>query len=207
LLLLAALIASASVSSSLRAEESDQWQFREREITTSDRLRDGAVVFGIAAVLYPITQPAILKGEIGSWRKYRQNFGTLVFDQDEPFWNFLVHPLSGSQMFLYYRGRGYREMDAVVMTALSTALFEFTIEIFSEPASAQDLFNTPVLGSILGYGIEKASFALLNSGTPTGEVVAHIINPTTLFSYHSARPRITPILTSRAKGINLVVDF
>jgi hypothetical protein len=40
------------------------------------------------------------------------------------------------------------------MAAISSALFEFTVEVYTEPASVQDLYQTPILGSILGLGLE-----------------------------------------------------
>lgn len=174
-----------------------KYTYIEKEHTRSEVIRDVAVIYGLASVLYPITQPEILDGTTGSWSNYRKNFGRLVFDQDEPFWNFFVHPLTGSQQFLYYRARGYTKMESFHLTFLSSALFEFTIETFSEPASVQDIFNTPMLGSILGVGIESLSFYLINSRSTIGKILGHIINPSTLLWFYDGKMRITPYVNGK----------
>ncbi len=185
-----------------------RYTFKERDHTIKEQFVDIAIIFGIATTFYPITQPEILDGSTGSWKKYRRNFGRLVFDQDERFWNFFVHPFTGSQMYLYYRAKGYSKIDSMKMNFISSALFEFVVETFSEPASMQDLFNTPVLGSIFGLGIESLSFYLLNSGSTLGKIVGHIINPCTLMWFYDGKMRITPhISPNGTNGISFVMEF
>lgn len=184
------------------------YKFTDREDHTfSERAGHLAFIFGLSTVLYPATQPDILKSENGSWRKYGQNFGRLVFDHDEQFWNYLVHPLSGSQKFLFFRTMGYSEMDAVMMTFFSAVLFEFTIEVYSEPASVQDLFNTPIIGAVLGIGIGKASHALLNSGSGIGKFFGHLINPSSFFFSGEKQAFLVPDIRPNTKSLRLVMEF
>lgn len=130
--------------------------------------------------------------EEGSFDNYRHNFGHLVLDKDNPFWNWGVHPYTGSQVYLFYRANGYSRLSAFSMTFLQDMLFECFIENYSEPISIQDLYQTSVLGSILGYGLEHLSLYLLNSGWTAAKVVGHILNPSTLFWFYEGKVQIQP---------------
>src|SRR3989339_1178970 len=158
----------------------------EKPHSTTQIFKDLGFAYGLTLVLYPLTQPEAVASK-GSWTRYKDNLGNIVFDHDAPFWNVMVHPISGSQLYLYYRACGYNKGQAFLLTSLSSALFEFTVEVYTEPASAPDLFNTPVLGSILGYGIENLSMYLLNTGNPLGRFFGHVINPATLFWFYDGK--------------------
>lgn len=188
-------------------EKKFRYSFVKKEHSIGEIVGDVAIIYGVATLLYPLTQPEILDATTGSWSKYKKNFGRLVFDQDEPFWNFFVHPLTGGQMFLYYRSKGYSKMEAFRLTFFSSALFEFTIETFSEPASIQDLFNTPILGSLMGLGIEELSFYLLNSGSTLGKFLGHIINPCTMLWFYDGKMRLTPYINGKGTtALRFVMD-
>lgn len=163
-------------------------------------------IYAVTWVLYPLTQFSTVK-ENGSLGKYRHNFGKIVFDKDEPFWNWFVHPISGSQLYLYYRANGYSRSEALTMSFISSSLFEFTVEIYTEPASVQDLYQTPVLGAVLGLGIEKLSLYLLNSGNALGKILGHAINPQSLFWYFEGKVRVFPVVTKNRAGLNVNIDF
>lgn len=168
-----------------------KYQYLDRSHTLSDDIRNQAFVYGLALAFYPITQPSIFKKSDG-FTTYGKNFGRLVFDKDEPFWNWFVHPISGSQIYLFYRADGYSRIEAFNMTFITSALFEFTIEIFTEPASVQDLYQTPVLGSILGLGIENFSIYLLNTGNPLASFFGHLMNPMTMLPLFKGKTLIIP---------------
>lgn len=168
----------------------------ERDHTLQEDIKNQALLYGLAWAFYPITQPSILKGN-GGFDTYGKNFGKLVFDKDEPFWNWFVHPISGSQLYLYYRADGYSRIDSFKMALITSALFEFTVEIFTEPASVQDLYQTPVLGSILGLGIENFSMYLLNTGHPVSIFFGHLINPATLLPIYQGKTLIVPTINSK----------
>lgn len=166
-----------------------------------------AAIYGITWLVYPLSQWEVFKEE-GSFKKFERNFGELVFDKDEPFWNQLIHPISGSQLFLYYRANGYSRMDSFLMSTISSTLFELTVEVYTEPASVQDLYITPVFGSILGLGLEKASLYLLNTGNTFGRFWGHVINPATLFWFYEGRVRLTPTTDFQDSGsLTLSMEF
>jgi hypothetical protein len=117
-----------------------------------------------------------------------------------------MHPLSGSQLYLLYRADGYTRMEAFGMTFVTSTLFEFTVEIFTEPASVQDLYQTPVLGTVFGLGIESFSMYLLNTGTTLGKFLGHLINPATLLPIYEGRTMIIPKLEENDKGAMLKLE-
>lgn len=168
-----------------------RYGYINRRHTTEESLKHIAAIYGVTWVVYPLTQPDVVKNK-GSWKNYRRNFGQLVFDKDEPFWNWFVHPISGSQLYLYYRANGYSRIDSMGMAFISSTLFEFTVEIYTEPASVQDLYQTPVIGSFLGVGLENLSLYLLNSGNAFGRTLGHILNPATLFWFYEGKVQIVP---------------
>jgi hypothetical protein len=163
-------------------------------------------VYLLTWAVYPLTQPETVR-EKGSLSLYRRNFGQLVFDQDEPFWNWFVHPLSGSQLFLLYRSLGYTRPQSMGMSFVSSTLFELTVEIYTEPASVQDLYQTPVLGAVLGVGIENLSLYLLNTGNPMGKFFGHLINPATLFWFYEGKVLTTPIVGKDKTGMLFMAEF
>jgi len=184
-----------------------QFAYRDQSYETSDRLFHLGVVYGVSWALYPIFQPEVMMGEVGSMQEYRKNFGKTVFDQDEPFWNWIVHPISGSQLFLFYRALGYDRIDSFAMTFISSTLFEYTIEIYSEAASYQDLYQTPVLGTTFGYGIELLSTELLNQPSKLAQFFGRVINP---LSYIVERDAVSvaPFTDFRSThGLQLSLEF
>ncbi len=58
------------------------------------------------------------------------------------------------------------------------------IESYTERPSAQDTFNTPIFGAILGTGLEKVSVELLNSESGFKRVIGRIINPFSFLKAH-----------------------
>ena len=165
--------------------------YKNRDHTMKENLRHIGGIYLVSWAFYPLSQPEVFREE-GSFDKYRDHFGKLVFDKDEPFWNWFVHPISGSQLFLYYRANGYSRINSLAMTFISSTLFEFTIEIYTEPASVQDLYQTPIIGSVLGVGLENLSMYLLNTGNMAGRFFGHLINPSTLFWFYEGKVKFIP---------------
>ena len=183
-----------------------QYDYQPREHSLSESAKNIGIVYGLTWFFYPIVQPKVFHGA-GGIKTYKHNLGKLVFDQDEPFWNDFVHPLTGSQLYLLYRADGYDRLGAFEMTFISSALFEMTVEIFTEPGSIQDLYQTPVLGTVLGFGIENVSLYLLNSGNAIGKILGHILNPATLLPIYEGRTLIIPKIENADKGAMIRWDL
>lgn len=185
-----------------------KYMYIEREHSRDENLGNLGLVYGFAWFIYPLTQPKVLRGA-GSFEQYKNHLGKIVFDKDEPFWNWMIHPYSGSQLFLYYRANGYSRMGSLGMSFVSSALFEFTIETLTEPASVQDLYQTPMLGAAIGVGLENLSLYLLNTGNAAGKVFGHILNPFTLFPFYEGKSRIYPHVNqeNRIDGLLVGAEF
>jgi len=94
------------------------------------------------------------------------------------------------------------------MAFVSSTLFEFTVEIYTEPASIQDLYQTPIIGSFLGVGLETLSMYLLNTGNAVGRVLGHAINPSTLFWFYEGKVQIVPVTDFKSGGaLTLMAEF
>ncbi len=86
------------------------------------------------------------------------------------------------------------------MTAIQSALFEFTIEVYTEPASVQDLYITPVVGAVLGFVLEEISIKLLNQDFFLWRGIGHLINPLSLFGFYEGKVKMIPSLESASIG-------
>ena len=98
-------------------------------------------------------------------------------------------------------------MSALAMTTVSSTLFELTVETLTEPASFQDLYQTPILGTVLGLGIETLSMSLLNSGYTAGKIIGHLINPATLLPVYEGRTLIIPKFEQEDKGAMVQMEL
>ncbi|MFW5887572.1 MAG: DUF3943 domain-containing protein [Bacteriovoracia bacterium] len=184
-----------------------KYQYKDREHSFKESAGLVGILYGVNWIGYYITQPDEVSNH-GSFTKYRENFGELQFDMDSAFWNLGVHPLVGGQVFLFYRAHGYSHQSALFMTMIQSTLFEFTVEIYTEPASIQDLYQTPILGSIVGYGLEQLSLKLLHNGTIWGKYLGHLINPWTLFPFFEEKVLITPRFDNgKMSGVSMMMEF
>jgi len=182
------------------------YQYIDRDHTMKENFAHIGAMYAVTGGLYYITQQDIIKRG-GSFDNYKHNFGKITFDHDEPFWNWMVHPYSGSHLFLYYRANGYSRIESLMMSFISSTLFEFTMEVYTEPASVQDIYQTPVFGSLLGVAVEKVSLYLLNTGNLMGRVLGHLINPTTLFWFYEGKVLVTPQYIGPKKGVEVTISF
>ena len=165
--------------------------YRDRDHSLGESLTHVAGLYALTWLMYPFVMPSTFENE-GSFSRYKENFGRVVWDKDEPFWNWMIHPISGSQLYLFYRANGYHRWRAVGMTFISQALWEFTVEVYTEPTSFQDNYITTVWGSILGFGLENFSMKLLNHGSKTAKFFGHLLNPSTLFWFYEGKVEFIP---------------
>lgn len=72
------------------------------------------------------------------------------FDNDRWGFNYVGHPLAGSEYYLIARNRKATWWQAFLYSAIWSAFWEYVSEGLYERASIQDLIVTPVAGSALG---------------------------------------------------------
>jgi len=83
-------------------------------------------------------------------KKWNDNAGNPVWDEDKWWINYLAHPYFGATYYVRARERGFGEFGSFCYSALLSTLYEFGIEAFFEPPSYQDLIVTPVGGILVG---------------------------------------------------------
>ena len=156
---------------------------------------------------YLATQHEAIRTE-GSWANYRYHlFKVVRTDYDTWNFNWGTHVITGAATDLFYRSRSYSRIDSLLMTALQSALFEFTIEVYTEPASLEDLINTPLLGAVAGTFLEWASFSLLNTDSAFLHGIGHVLNPFTLFGLHEGEVEFKPEFSHDIKGAGFQWHF
>jgi hypothetical protein len=145
-----------------------------------------ATVLAFDAVM--VAAFTLLPTEVTGWHEpefngLKKNFteGPRV-DNDRFVFNYVAHPLAGSEYYLIARNRDLNWWQSMAYsTALSTA-FEFLIESTYEQASWQDLWITPVSGTALGELRWQVKKALENptTGKPVGtlnKILYVVIDP------------------------------
>ena len=78
------------------------------------------------------------------------------WDHDKFIFNWVLHPYAGAAYFMCARTNGFKFWRSMLYSALiSTVAWEFGIEACMERPSYQDLFVTPLIGSIIGEGFYR----------------------------------------------------
>lgn len=85
-----------------------------------------------------------------------------VWDEDDFVLNYVTHPYSGGVYYMTARSSGFTVLESFAYSAImSTFFWEYGIESFAEVPSTQDLFITPILGSMVGEGFFYAKKSIL----------------------------------------------
>jgi len=74
-----------------------------------------------------------------------------VWDRDEHYLNYVMHPYFGGVYYTAARHAGYNEFKSFLYSFTMSAFFwEYGVEAFAEVPSYQDLFITPFFGAVVG---------------------------------------------------------
>lgn len=110
------------------------------------------------------------------------------WDGDKWYFNYLLHPYAGAAYFMGARSCGFNFWQSFLYSAfVSTVEWEYGIEAFMERPSIQDLFITPIVGSLIGEGFYKLKRKIVENGYRLGgskllgNVVAFLIDPLNQF--------------------------
>jgi hypothetical protein len=113
--------------------------------------------------------------------------GPPVWDTDHWFHNYIGHPYGGSVYYNTVRCQGAKKGQSFLFSMALSLQWEYFFEAFAEQPSIQDLFITPVFGSLLGEFVHRVTVSLKKNGTSFGEkVIITILNPTSVVfnGYH-----------------------
>ncbi len=180
--------------------------FAQERVSSYERMSNFGIVYGAQWTSYVLTQkPTIEKN--GSLRNWYTNLGSPHFDNDSFDYNIFQHSLTGAAYFLFYRSRGYTKVDSFLWAFISSAAFEFTVETVTERPSWQDLYQTPVYGTILGMGVEKLSDTLYETNTWWGKTLGTVVNPFRLISKKKDSVTFMPYSDGKVTGVTISGSF
>ncbi|WP_146448268.1 DUF3943 domain-containing protein [Vibrio kanaloae] len=107
-----------------------------------------------------------------------------VWDRDEHFLNYVMHPYFGGVYYTAARHAGYDEFESFLYSwTMSTFFWEYGVEAFAEVPSWQDLFITPFFGAVVGEMMLEAEQNIVASGGEVmgsqtmGDVSLFFLNP------------------------------
>jgi len=152
----------------------------EREYFSNTQIAQNVGIVYLTQWAYYVSFQSYNIHDHGSFKNWYENPLKPHFDKDSFDYNIYKHSLTGNYYYLWYRSRGYEEERAFVWSFISSLLFEFTIETITEKPSWQDIYQTPVFGTVLGVGSEKASRFFHGLDTWYGSVLGYVLNPFTL---------------------------
>ncbi len=141
----------------------------------------------------------------GSLRHWGGKIADPHFDKDFYDYNLILHTTAGAGYYGYYRAFGSSRARSFGLSFLSVLLFEFTIETLTERPSFQDIYQTPVLGSLLGMGIEDLSLHCLESDWKIVRGLGYALNPFTLVPGSAWQVVVDP--STAALGGHLALRF
>lgn len=103
-------------------------------------------------------------------------------DNDRFAFNYIAHPLAGSEYYLIARNRELTWWQGFAYSAAMSSIFELLIESAYEQASWQDLWITPVSGTVIGELRWQVKKSLENpsTGKPVGtlnKILYIVIDP------------------------------
>ncbi|WP_282176520.1 DUF3943 domain-containing protein [Vibrio nereis] len=107
-----------------------------------------------------------------------------VWDRDEHYLNYVMHPYFGGVYYTAARHAGFNEFESFLYSAtMSTFFWEYGVEAFAEVPSWQDVFITPFFGAVVGELMLEAEQDIITSGgevlgsATMGDVTLFFLNP------------------------------
>lgn len=127
------------------------------------------------------------------WKQHVIEKG-VEWDHDKFYFNYILHPYAGGAYFMAARSCGFNFWQSMLYCSLvSNVGWEYGIEAFMERPSAQDLFITPVVGSLVGEGFYRAKRRIVDNGYTLcgsrllGCFVAFLVDPVNEFMGYLTR--------------------
>lgn len=177
--------------------------------STGEYAANFGIIYAAQWTVYLITQKDTIE-KYGSFDHFASYPLHPEFDKDSFDYNIFKHALSGQYYYQFYRFRGYSEMEAFAWTFASSLAFEFAVETYSEKPSLQDIYQTPIYGTLVGMGFERASNYLLETDSLWAHALGYILNPFQLLKSKddvAAFPNMLPIIEKEALGVNVSWRF
>ena len=165
------------------------------------------VVYATQWAVYLVTQEETIR-EHGSWDNFFSYPLRPDFDKDSFDYNILKHALSGNYYYLFYRSRGYSEVESFAWTFMSSLAFEFAVETYTERPSYQDIYQTPIYGTLVGMGAERIGNYFFSSDSKFVRGFGYLFNPFELIKVKKETHIVAiPAIEREALGFNISWRF
>ncbi|MGL1937338.1 MAG: DUF3943 domain-containing protein [Fibrobacterales bacterium] len=175
-------------------------------ISSGIKLRNVGLIYAAQWAYYIPGQWETIQ-EHGSFKNWYSNMPKLHFDKDSYDYNLILHTLTGNYYYHFFRSQGYSKQSSVTWAFLSHLMFEFTVETVTEAPSVQDIYQTPVLGALLGMSTEYLGLKLINSDFIPAQVIGYALCPFALFPFTSYKVVSLPTLSSTYVGYQFIAQF
>lgn len=110
------------------------------------------------------------------------------WDHDKFYFNYILHPYAGAVYYMGARSCGFNVWQSLLYcTCISTIGWEFGVEGFMERPSLQDIFITPIAGSLIGEFFFKVKRKIVSNGyslggsSVLGNLVVFLVDPVNEF--------------------------
>ena len=147
----------------LRNEYSSFWKKAGR----GELLIGGIEVIGMATLM--LMPKEVTKWEPGWIKAAEKNIARAfstppVWDHDDWPLNYIGHPIAGSYYYNAVRSQNATRFQSFLFATVQSCIWEYVIEGVAERPSIQDLFITPVVGSLLGEPIHLLTMNMRKNG-------------------------------------------
>lgn len=180
----------------LRNEHAGIW----KKVGRAELLIGGIEVFGMAVLI-------MLPKEVTKWsedwaqdamRNLKRAFThPPVWDKDDWQFNYIGHPIAGSYYYNALRSQNANKFHSFLFSTAQSFIWEYIIEGVAERPSTQDLFITPIVGSLLGEATHMITMNMRRNGFNLFEKIFTILlNPMYVFN-NGFGPKYNPAFARR----------
>jgi hypothetical protein len=199
-------LVSVIISNFVLAEDKRYVHIEEAHISAGERVVNFSILYGLQWGTYVITQHETIRTQ-GSFANWTHNPFKPHFDLDGINYNIFAHSYVGHLYYQYYRAQGYGQAASFLWTAISSTAFEFAIETATEQPSFQDLYQTPIFGTLLGNGFERVSFYFHSMDVWPARALGYLFNPFSLIPGSSYGWVVVPVVNPQAPGMAVSWTF
>ncbi len=133
-----------------------------------------------------------------AWRNLKRSFSIApVWDKDDWQLNYIGHPIAGSYYYNALRSQNASRFHSFLFSTAQSFIWEYIIEGVAERPSIQDIFVTPVVGSLLGEATHLATMGMRKNGFNFIEkVFVLLLNPMFVIN-NGFGPKYNPAFAKR----------
>ena len=165
----------------------EEWKLLEGPIEKRDRsllypisyhLFWYGLIIGAGFIYYDLYRPEVLNWQGISVNRMIKNITSFNWhwDGDRIFFNYVAHPIMGSEAYLRVRMRGFEWYESLLFAFIASSVWEFT-EALVEQISIQDMFVTPISGMVLGEMRFKAKLWLKKQDSVLADIGVVLVDP------------------------------